>query len=170
MKARSSVRGALVATLLASACVSGVAAGPLLPEELAELAQEKACVPIDDFLARPGMIDPPYVYGVFPGEREDSAAFWCKKAAKSDKPFLLMFKDARAVSACPTVIEWWNYPGGLSVETQKIALSAFRSAKDGKAKAPAITVPNARLIVSSYDGVSDHFYCHQGQWWVRSAH
>lgn len=161
----------LVPTLLAASCATGAAGPAQLPEELAELTRANGCAAIDDFFVRPGMVEPPYVYGVLSGAKEDSAAVWCRRAKASEKPFLLLFKDAKGAMSCPTKIEWWNYPGGLSLETEsKVSLAEFRSAKDGKTKGPSVSIPKAVLLVNYYDGVSDQFYCHQGQWLVRSAH
>jgi hypothetical protein len=137
-----------------------------MPRELVDYAHSQGCAPVQDFYERAGMVNPPYVYGFVGGEPEDSDAFWCRKAEKSDKPYLLLLKvsDPKKLDGCPDRIEWWNYPKGLSVETRSgLKLSDFHFAADPKRPGPT-TIANARVIVSEYDGVEEIFVCHQGVW------
>jgi hypothetical protein len=63
----------------------------VMPRELVDFAHANGCTPIDNFFERPGMVNPPYVYGWLSGDQEKSAVFWCKRAEKNDKPYILMF-------------------------------------------------------------------------------
>jgi hypothetical protein len=143
----------------------------VMPRELVDFAHAGGCVPIDDFYDRPGMVNPPYVYGWLAGDPENSAAFWCKKLEKSDKPYFLMIKamNAKDLAGCPAKIEWWNAPAGLSVETRKnLSLGELRYVAEPTRAGPVAVIPVAKVIVNYYDGLSDLFYCHKGQWLVAS--
>jgi hypothetical protein len=161
-----------VCLLLATQTVSVPRAATLvMPQELVEFAHTKGCIPIDNFYDRPGMLNPPYVYGWLSGDPEDSAAFWCQKAEKSEKPYELVLKvtDPKKMAGCPAIIEYWNYPRGLSVEVHRtLSLANFRYVNEPKRAGPAIVVTRANVIVNSYDGVGDDFYCYQAQWLMRS--
>jgi hypothetical protein len=154
----------------------------VMPRELVDFARANGCSPIDDFFERPGMINPPYVYGWISGAAEDSAVFWCKKAGKSDKPYNLMFtvRDTatrtlkvpapKQLSGCPAIIEYWNGPAGLSVETRsKLELRQFHRVTDPRPQSggPTEVVANARVIVNDNgDGLTELFYCFRGQWLI----
>jgi hypothetical protein len=148
------------------------AATLVMPQDLVEFAHTKGCIPIDNFYDRPGMVNPPYVYGWLSGNPEESAVFWCQKAEKSEKPYKLVFKvrEPKRMEGCPAIIEWWNPPGGLSVEVRShLSLSDFRYVNEPKRAGPASTVLRARVIVDYYDGLMAIFYCYQGEWLVRSV-
>lgn len=139
----------------------------VMPRDLIDFTHASGCAPIDNFYDRPGMVNPPYVYGWLAGDPENSAAFWCKKLEKSDKPYLLVIKaaNARGLLGCPAKIEWWNAPAGLSVETrQSLALKDFHYLTEPTRPGPAAVIPTAKVIVNYYDGLSDIFYCYRGQW------
>ena len=57
----------------------------VMPLQLVELAQANHCTQIDDFFARPGMLNPPFVYGRLPGGTENGVVFWCKKKRERTK-------------------------------------------------------------------------------------
>lgn len=144
----------------------------VMPRELVDFARANGCAPIDDFFDRPGMINPPYVYGWLPGDPENSAVFWCKKTEKDGKPYILMFKpaDSKQLRGCPAVIEWGDPPGGLSIETRaRLALVKFRYVNAPKRNGPSSVVTRARVLVNYYDGLSDVFYCYRGKWLVAST-
>jgi hypothetical protein len=136
------------------------------------MAPLSGCTMIADFFERPGMVGPPFVYGVLEGEPEDSAAFWCKKSTPSDQPFLLVVKpsESKAWCGCPSTIEWRNFPGGLSVEVRtQINLEHFRHVLNPARPGPAKQIASGRLIVSYYDGRTEAFYCHEGAWLVAAT-
>jgi len=171
MKARKSrwsaaaIAFALVTIMPAVGAASGESL--IMPRELVDYARSHGCAPVEDFYERAGMVNPPYVYGFAGGEPEDSAALWCRKTEKSDKPYLLLLKvsDPKRLGGCPARIEWWNYPKGLAVETRSgLKLSDFHFATEPKRPGPTTTISNARVIVGEYDGVEEIFVCHQGAW------
>jgi len=154
-------------TLMLATSRAATAEALTMPRELADYAHTRGCAPVDDFYERPGMLNPPYIYGFAAGEAEDSAALWCQKSEKSDKPYLLLLKvnKPQALGGCPAQIEWWNHPRGLSVETRRsLKLSAFRFAAEPKRAGPTTTLSSAKVIVSEYDGVEEVFLCYQGAW------
>jgi len=157
----------LVAASIVPAAGTAAADTLVMPRDLVDYARSQGCAPVGDFYERPGMLNPPYVYGFVAGEPEDSAALWCRKLEKSDKSYLLLLKvkNPQVLGGCPNRIDWWNYPKGLSIETMpSLALSTFRFAADPKRTGPTTTVSNARVIMSEYDGVEELFFCHQGAW------
>jgi hypothetical protein len=144
----------------------------VMPRELVDFAHANGCTPINDFFERPGMVNPPYVYGWLPGPTADSAAFWCKKVENNPKPYKLIFKvpDSKQLEGCPAVVEWL-YPRGLSVETRRnleLRSLGFRYVTAPKRVLPTNVVANARVLVSEYDGLQDIFYCYKGEWLVAS--
>ena len=158
--------------LLAAFARASYADTLVMPQDLVDFAHAKGCEQINNFYERPGMVNPPYVYGWLPGEQEDSVAFWCKKTVESEKPYNLMIKarDSKALTGCSAIIEWWNPPGGLSIETRSnLALGSFRYVAAPKQNGPVTVIPKAKVIVSYDDGLTDVFYCHKGQWLVGSA-
>src|SRR5579863_6788085 len=64
----------------------------VMPRELVDYAHSQGCAPVEDFYERSGMVNPPFVYGFAGGDPEGSAALWCRRTEKSDKPYLLLFK------------------------------------------------------------------------------
>jgi hypothetical protein len=141
------------------------------------------CSTIDEFYEVPGMINPPYVYGWITESTEYSAVFWCKKMADSERPYNLLFTvrdppdfehklaDSRRLAGCPPIIEYWNGPGGLSIETREnVELGNFAYVSNPRRRGPAVVVPTARVIVSEYDGAGAVFYCHQGEWFTLFLH
>lgn len=144
----------------------------IMPQDLVDLAHAKGCDQINTFYDRPGMVNPPFVYGWLTGDPENSAAFWCKKTKESERPYILMLKtrDSKELAGCPATIEWWNPPGGLSIETRpNLSLANLRYVSAPQKHGPMTVIPKARVIVSYYDGLSDIFYCHEGRWFVGSA-
>jgi hypothetical protein len=142
----------------------------VMPRELVDFAAKNGCRAIGKFFDRPGMLDPPFIYGWAEGDRENSAAFWCQR--QNSNSYRLMFKvrDPKLMSGCATMIEWTNLPAGLSVEVRpNLALNAFRDATDPKLTKPTGEVKNVRVIVNYYDGLTDVFYCHRGRWLVSST-
>ena len=177
MKLFAHVHATWAQVLLAFTCILAVAiftpvSWPdtlVMPRELVDFAHANACTPIDDIFERPGMVNPPFVYGWLPGNPADSAAFWCRKTEKSAKPYKLVFKvyDPKQMAECPTTIEWSNAKG-LSIEIRaKLDLSDFHSVVD-KRPGPKVVVPTAKVLVNEYDGVSDVFYCYGAQWYWKS--
>ena len=169
---RNSVTFAICILLLALSARVSSADTIVMPRELVDFAHANGWSPIDNFFERPGMVNPPYVYGWLSGDQENSAVFWGKKAEKNDKPYILMFKarDPKQLAGCPTIVEWWNPPGGLSIETRHhLALSPFHYVTAPKRTRPKSVVTNAKVIVNYYDGLTDVFYCHKGQWLVANS-
>lgn len=139
----------------------------IMPKELVTIAGEKACTSLSDFYDRPGPIDPPFAYGYLPGDKGNSAVFWCKNPSVGDKPYRLVIvaKDSSHKNSCPDHFNWWNPPKGLSiVSNTTLDLRDFRYLDNPKLAGPSQTHTKGNLIVSSYDGVSEYFYCHDGRW------
>lgn len=148
----------------------------VMPRELVDSAHANGCTPIDNFFERPGMVNPPYVYGWLPGGDVDSAVFWCKKVEKSVKPYNLVFTvrdrssfamklvDPKQLQGCPAVIEW-DLPRGLSIKTRpNLDLHDLHFVNTPQRSGPTTVVPNARVIESYYDGVRELFYCYREEW------
>ncbi|MEP6643401.1 MAG: hypothetical protein ABJA69_02805 [Acidobacteriaceae bacterium] len=139
----------------------------VMPRDLIDFALANACSPIDNFFDRPGLINPPYVYGWLPGDPERSAVFWCKNTSGGGKPYSLKFKlvAPKESAGCPTSIEWSDQPGGLSIEMRAhLDLIDFHYVTRPKQMGPSRVVANAKVLVSYYDGLSDVFFCYEGRW------
>ncbi|SRR6266571_6630041 len=147
----------------------------VMPRELVEHARELGCSQVEDFFEVNGMIGPPYVYGYLPGRTEDSAAFWCERTKSGEREFFLavMVHEGRSAGAlaCPRLVAWHNYPGGLGLyRNPKQSLEAFTYLDAPKQKGPRDRVVVHNAIQSSAPGQSTEFYCHDGRWLVRSRH
>jgi hypothetical protein len=162
----------VVALMLVSTSYASPPDTLVMPRDLGDYAKAKGCLPLTHFFDRPGMVNAPFVYGVFAGEVEDSAAFWCKQAKSSDKPYLLLLKVAQSKVAdgCPEYIEWRNVPGGLTVEHRsKMNLQAFRYVSSPTRATPTTILDKTSVLVNSYDGLTDVFVCYKGKWLVSST-
>lgn len=145
----------------------------LLPNELVGVANKHGCSQIKDFYKRPGMVKPIYVYGYMAGSEEDSAVFWCEKQINKAKKYLLVFmsKNKSDNFKCSDTIEWPNYPGGLSIYyNNDLTLKHFTYLSNSSKKPPQDVKLRHNAILSEYDGASELFYCHDGEWLVRIRH
>lgn len=165
---RTTTRHFLLVILCAMASMAKASESQIImPKDLVNLAAEYGCVMVQDFYERPGMVGPPFTYGVVPGDASSSVAFWCERDTPGDQLYLLIVKS-KAVDptrSCPPIIEWHNFPGGLSVEVRSgIDLERFRFVSNPATSGPVKHIADPRLIVSYYDGHSEAFYCHDGKW------
>lgn len=145
----------------------------LMPKELVTIATEKGCGQVLDFYDRDGPIDPIFVYGYLPGNKGDSAVFWCKKAGEDDRPYrlVIMAKDLTHKNQCSDHIDWWNPPKGLSItQNSTLSLKEFRYIDSPQQAGPSSGHTQGNVIVSSYDGVSEYFYCYNGRWLFSVKH
>lgn len=141
-----------------------------LPSDLSEIAKKYNCSAVTDFFNRPGMLDPPYVYGYLNGEKENSGVFWCKNNNRGNKEYrLVIYSRVEREFQCSPTIDTNDYPGGLSlVKDPQLSLSWFHYLEDGK-KGPNINVNN-NFIQSTYNGAEDLFYCNNGKWLTLFRH
>ncbi len=173
---RTPIIGIAVAAISLTISGIGFASEPTLnmPDELIAYAAKNGCHQVADFFKRPGMVNPPYVYGYLPGLAEDSAALWCQTGQVDDRRFLLLIMMKRRdteLAKCPARIEWRNYPGGLSIyKDKRTMLDDFVYLADPKRRGPKNVRLSANGILSEYDGVDELFYCHKGAWLVRQRH
>lgn len=157
----------MMGALLGCALDEVLACEDQLPEDLRVLRTKAGCGPVLGFLDRPGMIEAPYLYGVLPGDKENSAAFWCQRSA-DEKPYVLVVVDkGRAVAAIP----WEVFRGGLSRhDASGQALSDFRRVDDPKQRGPAGKTTEFPPLQSEYDGIITLFYRDGDQWFYQISH
>ena len=144
-----------------------------MPSELVSFSEKKNCSQVEEFFARPGMVNPPYVYGYAPGDEEDSAVFWCERRSDGKRQYVLqfMYKKDAPDARCADQIVWTNPPGGLSlVKTGKFISDYFTYLNDPKKSLPKGIAFTGTSVLSTYDGVSTWFYCYGGNWLVRRTH
>ena len=146
-----------------------IAATLIMPKDLVDIAEQNGCEQISNFFERPGQVDPPYVYGYLPGDPENSAVFWCKKkpGVSTDKPYLLLFASLGSTTPleCPSQIEWWNPPAGLSIyRAGDLSLEDFHYIENPKKSGPKKTLARGPVVLSSYDGLEEYFYCYNKKW------
>ena len=160
-----------------------------LPQELRNLAVTIGCEAVPGFYDRPGMIDPPYLYGYLPGNKEETAAFWCyRKQAKES--YLLVFveglgqaRQGRVTSTIP----WSAFPGGLSrfdtknvywydsegvrlSDSEHLPLSEFRYVDNPKEHGPEEKTTKYTPVQAEYDGVVVLFYQDGDRWLFKVFH
>lgn len=169
---------AFVAVVSSSASLRGgdVKTSPALPPELIEVAASHECEPIDEFLAREGMIDPPFVYGVFRGReveatsegwRIGSAAFWCRTKANRERFKLIAHAMEAGPGLCPAVVwETDDYPGGLSVAREAgERISGYWDVLNQQEA--SIGEDSVWVLYSFYDGLGNSFICRHGRWLIK---
>jgi len=130
----------------------------IMPKELAELATEAGCAPVNDFfMIRPGHVDPLYLYGYAPGtgvlageNKAKAAAFWCIDKHKGHPEPLLVFArkthpwhgfslaDSAKQLPCPNVIRGHGNPAGLSVQPPNRPLDRFNKLDTPKQPQPPL--------------------------------
>jgi len=148
--------------------VSTGCAASSLPRDVRSAVEQYGCVEVPDFFDRPGMVEPPYVYGFAVGKQKDSFAFWCR-VEPTGKFRLYAIAKSASLGCDALIVESDNYPGGLSVvPAGKMTLNDFKDVATGK-KGPA-SVPKAPVLKSAYDGAEDYFYCHEGRWFRQFRH
>ena len=165
------MRKTLIVIVLLAFCsaVFAQSTTKIMPEELIAIAANCNCEQVDNFYNRPGMIEPPYVYGFLPGEQENSAVFWCRKKNTSGKYLLVLASRKNIIDKWryEIIIETTNYPSGLSIVKKcKIPLDKFFYISDPKKHGPKGVLPNSNVILSTYDGVSEYYYNHMGSWLI----
>jgi hypothetical protein len=134
-----------------------------LPQELRGVARQHGCDEVKDFYDRPGLLHPPFVFGIDPAEEHDSAAFWCQGAGSRTFTLVLMRADGRQ-----TPLPWSNFPGGLSLTSpQDFDLSRFSLVQHPDSVGPRVMLRGVRAIRSYYDGLTELFVEYCGRWWVR---
>jgi hypothetical protein len=132
-----------------------------LPADLREHAKQLGCSGVPGAFEERGMVLPPYVYGVLPGDEHESAAFWCKKA---DKFLLAVVAEQEKKLACPRVLEFNQYLGGLALaKNRRIPLSKFYY-MDTKNRGPKDQTTNYTPLRAEWSGTYFLFYCHKGKW------
>jgi hypothetical protein len=138
-----------------------------LPQELEALGAKLGCEPVPGFYDRPGMIEPPYLYGYIPGRKENSAVFWCFR--RKDEMYLFVaMRNGRIHSH----FEWpYGFPDGLSLDTvERRLLSSFVYVDNPRMRGPEGRYTEYKPVVSYYDGMTHILYEHEGRWLVRQYH
>jgi hypothetical protein len=134
-----------------------------LPQELLHVARQRHCDEVQEFYARPGLLHPPFVFGIDGGDEQESAAFWCQLEGSRTFALVLLRADGRQA-----LLAWSNFPGGLSVTaTQDVDLSRFRLLTHPDSLGPGVVLRGVRAIRSYYDGKTELFVEYHGRWWVR---
>ena len=155
----SSILGALVLATAADVNAN-------LPKELSERAAKHGCAEVASFFDRPGMVEPPFVYGYLSGKaKSDSAIFWCQ-LSKRKYQLIAFARDEKEGDCAGVILETSNFPGGLSIAPfDPDSANGYRPIEGG---ASATSGPAVGGKVSSmYDGVGTSFVCLQGRWFMR---
>jgi hypothetical protein len=149
---------------LMTSCAAYAAPVLMMPEELVDAATNRKCSMIEDFYNRPALEFPIFTKGKLGNDSEDSFVFWCKTNDEK-MPYSLMIYPANPEGKypCPLEIKWWNYPGGLYIDKVEYKLSEFQYLKNPSKSGPNISL-NGNAIYGTYDGITEIFYCHEGEW------
>jgi len=155
-----------------------------LPQQLRETREEIGCGPVHGFYDAPGMIDPPYLYGWLPGNKEETAVFWCYRGEEEDEPYLLVFVEGLGQGRKGRVtatIPWGAEPGGLSLfdirnaqlldsqgvkvtDSQHLPLDLFVYIDNPKEHGPKGKTTEYAPLQEYYDGLMTIIYRHEGRW------
>jgi len=152
----------LLAALLLPLSGRALACDDQLPEELRALRKQAGCRAIGDFFERPGMVEAPYLYGYLPGNKEDSAAFWCYQPG-GEEPYVLVLVQGDRIAS---TVRQRNYPGGLSLhDSAHVALSEFRYVDNPQEHGPKARTTSHPPLRSEYDGNITLYY-RDGERWL----
>jgi hypothetical protein len=142
-------------------------------QELIEIGKTHGCKPVEfDLTKWPGGVDPPFLYGILPGEKSNSVAFWCKKVPESYPPYVLIVivrLPDHEWSKCPQEIPSVNPAKGLSLSPRS-SLNGFVYLDNPKDSPPRGEYMKYNAIKSEYDGAGEIFYCYKGRWVVKTFH
>ncbi len=140
------------------------AAAQSFPAELQRDADARACKPVLDTSAFPGLDLPLFLAT----ERtEASAIYWCTRGVSDAQTFLIVLRPPQG---CPVEIPYWNPPGGLTLEPpMRVRLSEFRPVLQPELRGPDVSV-TAPSVRAEYDGAGGIFVCHDGKWYVAHFH
>ena len=139
---------------------------PYLPKELKELANKNECdykfemsITEECYYKNTGMSF--YTYGYLPGEKEDSAAFWCMKRNDKKQPYVILIYHKHKKPEfydCPDVIIPRGTPRPLRIyEDIERYLKNVANLPDGEHL-------KVRGIYSAVE-VGDLYYCYKGRWY-----
>lgn len=160
------IKNLITVTIFFWVISSSVFASNQFPEELDLVAKQLDCQSVPGFFERPGMVEPPYLYGYLPGLKEESAAFWCYQISGEKFYILALVNKGKLIGQ----IKWGNYPGGLSVSKEiHMPLSDFMYVDNAEKKGPCV-VTDYGPIQSEYDGVITYFYQYNGKWLYKILH
>lgn len=138
-----------------------------LPIDLMNIAQSLGCDSVN--YERDGRIDPSYLYGYRPDDRNNSAAFWCFQAL-THKYLLVFVRKGKleAFGGCPPTLSLpGGFPGGLSLwKEQRLPLWKFYFLDRPSEHGPRGQFTQYAPILEEYDGVGSFIYCHKGRWLV----
>jgi hypothetical protein len=136
----------------------------IMPREVIRIISSLNCVPYEKFYdVYDTIIDPPFIYGVCGGERENSVAFWCKK---KDKDIFILFIAIRKDSKWETekILETTNIPGGLSLSFVKdYSLDGFYMIATHKYQKGKFT---GIMLRNEIEGTYDLFVKYKGKWLI----
>lgn len=157
-------RGLLLAVACGALLTNSLGAqSGTLPQELRVVARQQGCDEVKDFYDRPGLLHPPFVFGIDAAAEQMSAAFWCQGEDRRTFMLVLIRSDGRK-----TPLPWSNFPGGLSLTSpQDFDLSEFRLVQHRDSAGPRVKLRGVRAIRSYYDGMTELFVEYRGRWWVR---
>ncbi len=165
--AASLLRSMLSLSLALAFCSATAAAQPgVLPKDLQKVATRLNCQPVPDFYSEPGMIDPPYTYGVLDGAEESSAAFWCVRPSALSHRLIIVRGDSVVHD-----FEWWSSAHGMRVvQLESINLARFHRLDDPDKGGPARIVARVRAIRAGQGGVETYFVEVAGVWYFTIYH
>jgi len=131
-------------------------------------ATARGCAAIPEWYNQEDIFDPPYVMGWLPGNREESAAYWCVSKNNSRKVRLIFEGESK----CPKEIEWdSNRLLGLSVVNERLPLEWFTYWDDPKQrKGPTKVATRGPIVYAGDSGAGLYFYCYREKWLVRVVH
>lgn len=146
----------------------------IMPSELIQQAEKAGCVQVSDFYDRPAIERPVFVFGQIGAAGEYIAAFWCELGGnRAPRAFRLVVappNESTAPTSCLAALDWWNYPGGLSIEPlSKFGMDGYLGISEHKPTAVSSDV-KMNVIVSEYDGITTVFVCDRGSWKYKIYH
>ena len=142
----------------------------LIPLELLEGAQNLGYDQIDNYYAdRPGPVDPAYVYGAMPGDKELSAVFWAINP-KDEKQYALILMEKKNFlekGKFSIIYKTQDFPRGLSTnKVGNIDLEYFHYVEDLNLNGKGKKLDTGIVIYDQYDGVGSEFCFKDGKWLI----
>ncbi len=142
-----------------------------LPAELQEWADILGCENKSDFFERPGPVETGYIYGVLPGRKYSSAAFWCLDKKNNEAKLIVLKRkftidEFKIDKSCSGIVKQKWKPGGFQILSDFDHYELFfEYPLFEKSYLSSAHTDDLVVLQSSYDGEGYLYFCDNSKWY-----